>query len=492
MTRGVQDDFGGFSPRFPGVSVRLKSPAEFDVLDRFMGDKPDSDGGIDAFTAMSIRSVLDHEIRHYHDFLLSPYGSVVYRSKLQAVVAGHMILHMLKAAPGGWLPIPLSTWARLADAERATYSAEWRDSVDGTGIPFDLVEIPIISDTETGLRPGANRIEDDVGTDLATLLKLACLGHSKVRELTGGVIGLADASELQPHNFFEVLGLATQMQAIWNAQTSEAAMMFYGFLATSELPYAKLWQRVVALAEVFGAIEEIGLIDQVGTIACWCVLGNYELDKVKASPNVRFEVLEAHAKAGAPLATMSADAGRTWDLWDNILGATPWRHALQHIRASNAVMLGTYQAAAHHDDFQASLARLFARFIDDQRRFVDIALKEPRDVAHVSRYLGVETGPAGLPLPLCRIDLSGFAMAPARDSSFYPLWDTGFDTPVSQFVLRQPEPDFPQRANDAVVLDRMMRLTELAIDNAEPSLSFEQNSVADLSNWTGKRLLWVV
>lgn len=491
MSRAVQDDFGGFSPRFPGVSVRLTSQAEFDVLDRFIGDQPDADDGMDAFTAMSIRSVIEHEVRHYHDFLLSPYGSVVYRSKLQAAVAGESILHLLREAPGGWLPIPLGTWAKLPQDERTAYEAEWRDALAGAATPFRLVDIPFVPDDSTGgLKPGPLRAADG-GTDLATLLRLAGRGHAKVRELTGGIIGLPGGSELQPHNFFEVLGLATQMQAIWNAQGAAAADIFLRFLMDSELSYARLWRRTLALAHRLGPVEGLGVLDQGSMIACWCILGNYAADGVKAAPNLRFELLEDRALAGAPDVAFAADTGQSWDRWDTMLGGLPWRQSLARASASNEEMLTTYSAAASESELGASLARLLERFNRDQKLAIDLVLQRPECLGQVSRYLQVEI-PGELPMPLCRFDLVGFTMTPTRHSAFYPLWDRGFDTPVSQVVLREHGADFAQRVNDAVLIERVMRLTELALDNAEPSLSFEQNALEDLRLWTGKKPLWVV
>ena len=58
--------------------------------------------------------------------------------------------------------------------------------------------------------------------------------------------------------------------------------------------------------------------------------------------------------------------------------------------------------------------------------------------------------------------------------------------------LREYTADFPGRVNDAAVVERMMRLTELALDNAEPSLGFEPSLLDDLRLRTGKRPLWVV
>lgn len=484
MSAVLQDDYGGFSPRFPGVTVRLHDRAAFDTLDRFIRDDlPPADGA--DFNAIAIRSVLDHEIRHYHDFLLSSYGSTLYRSKLQAVIAGDVLFHLLRGLPGRWLPVPLGRWAGLDADERAVHVAEWQEAI-GTDA-LDIVPLPSLAGKTPARAFGPFKVDyDEEGA--ARLLDAARLAYDKVRQLTRGTIRLADASELMPCNFFEVLGLAAQVQAIHRAQSPAAAARFLEFLGDSALPYARLWRRMISLAAGLPAVAERGLLDRASLMALWCILGSYDADGTAACPNARFLMLEKIVAANPP----GADVAEAWDRWDAAAGTAPWRNGLHAMRSSNRKQSAQYRKLAGKGPLYDIVADIFEAYVGDQTTAVDLLLARPADLAVMNRYLALDAAISPLPVPLTRIDLVGFGLAAAENGAFHPLWGSGPDEVASQFVLNTGDPGFRKRINDAAVLERMMRVTDLAFANAEPSLSFDPVVAGDIAVMTGKRPLWIM
>lgn len=483
MSAVLQDDYGGFSPRFPGVTVRLRDSKAFDTLDRFMRDDR-SPADCRDFDTIAIRSVLDHEIRHYHDFLLSPYGSTLYRCKLQAAVACDVLLHLVRGLPGTWLPVPLGRWARLDAEQRSMQTAEWQRGMDAAAL--DLVPIPLLpADGPAGRRFETLKIAyDEEGA--VRLLDAAHLAIEKVRQLTRGSVRLADASELMPCNFFEVLGLAAQLQAIHAGQSADAAALFLGFLRDSALPYARLWRRLMALAKRWPETAGRSLIDDIGVIAMWCILGSYDADGLAACPNVRFLALEK-AVASTPA---GADVDDAWDRWDAAARVSPWRDNVRAMHSSNVSRLAEYAQYAGSGPLYDAIASTYAFYIRDQAAIVSALLAGPENFAVMARYHCVDIAASSLPLPLTRLDLVGFAMPVGENPAFYPLW--GDARSASQFVLHTRAAGFEKRVNDAAALERMMRVTDLALADIEPSLTFDPAVVEDITLMTGKRPIWIM
>lgn len=78
----IQLDFGGFDPSFVGVTIRFGNERIWRIYQAFRAS-PDplpvsSLPRDERFEALSAISVLSHEVRHFHDFLLTPYSARVF------------------------------------------------------------------------------------------------------------------------------------------------------------------------------------------------------------------------------------------------------------------------------------------------------------------------------------------------------------------------------------------------------------------------------
>lgn len=120
---------GRVDPRFPGLTVRATSPAERDsflVTDRRANLPPRILDKLadDQFVADVARAtVLDHELRHFHDLLLTPLGGVAVCTRLYAACNAFIVALQLRERGGGAnvLPVPLQDWLHLTLREREDY-----------------------------------------------------------------------------------------------------------------------------------------------------------------------------------------------------------------------------------------------------------------------------------------------------------------------------------------------------------------------------------
>ena len=141
----VQRDFGGFDSKFLGVSVRIESERFFHILDELA-----TTGAIDpslvsrsepqqGFEAVSAASVITHEARHFHDFLIAPAGAAILALRLLAYLNAIQFLSAMRDGEiwktANCLPIPLPRWCMKAPEERDTFMGRvnaWRESEPAT------------------------------------------------------------------------------------------------------------------------------------------------------------------------------------------------------------------------------------------------------------------------------------------------------------------------------------------------------------------------
>ncbi|MDQ3187224.1 MAG: hypothetical protein M3Q16_12375, partial [Pseudomonadota bacterium] len=228
-----QDDFGGFNPRFAGVTIRIESQAAYDEFVSFLTSPASGafHGNKEEFLGpILIRSVMEHEIRHYHDFLLGSYNGMLFRARLQAIMNGIEALHAAKELPGEVFPVPLSTWLSWPVEVRDARLQEWAGfSIDGkkpAAIPLPVISKETLPQHREA---GLYAIDDDnpaVAFSLAA--EYAARGYARIQELAHGTqhgTQIAQADEgirlsehrdlINPANIQEVLALTVQLGAVW-------------------------------------------------------------------------------------------------------------------------------------------------------------------------------------------------------------------------------------------------------------------------------------
>jgi hypothetical protein len=147
--------------RAASLPVSLLSPLPLDAL------VPD----------LARATVLDHELRHFHDALLYPFGAAVLRQRLFAGVNGAQVLVELRRRreKANALPIPLQSWLRLDSRGRDAFLAMFTDR------PRVVPDLPVVdADDDLGDLPvGVLQVEDEERLILSCRIALNAYRGSK-------------------------------------------------------------------------------------------------------------------------------------------------------------------------------------------------------------------------------------------------------------------------------------------------------------------------
>ncbi|MGH8762509.1 MAG: hypothetical protein ACREUR_04675 [Nitrosospira sp.] len=527
-----QDDFGGFNPRFAGVTIRIASQAAYDEFVSFLTTSPLPGDREEPLGPILMRSVMEHEIRHYHDFLLGSYNGILFRTRLQALLNGIEALHAAKELPGEVFPLPLGTWMTLPVEEREARLEEWaafsRDGKRCTAIPVPAVSREaLLQPSETGLYVTE---DGDPATVFALAAEYAARGYARIQAVaqearpgTQRRTQTAEAGEtmqspahrnlINPANIQEVLALTVQLGAIWQAQGEQQARVFARFfLGECDLPSARLWRLLLDVSlrwtsGVTGHEDEwekaFAASFQVMAIGTWTLLGSYVREGEAASPAARLVRLLSHLLADRAEANIASDVAATWDYWDSALVLNPWRESLRDSLdwAGRGVdFYADVQKASlpgWKKDFHATLHHMMKAYADDQRMLIEHVFEQPEDLVGVNRYLGL---PAGiLPTPLFRLQLdhSALDLGTLDQKVFEPVMTVDLDGTVAVLscLLKMSTPMYRERAGDAVAFEYAAQLCDMAFSQQAPygrSPLLQKRLLSDLEKTVHKTLRFLV
>lgn len=522
-----QDDFGGFNPRFPGVTIRVASQAAYDEFVSFLASPP-AFGGLpedkeESLGPILMRSVMEHEIRHYHDFLLGSYSGMLFRSRLQAILNGIKALRTVKELSGDVFPLPLSGWMILTVEEQNIRLEEWAAFSIGVKNPV-AIPVPAVS-KEALLQPreaGVYAIgDDDPAAAFSLLAEYAARGYARIQEMVeeaGDSSGSVYRRLITPANIQEVLASNVQLHAILQAQGEQQARAFVRFFLTgSNLPFARLWRLLVdvslrwmpAIVKYEDALERtLAASFQVMTIGTWTLLGCHIKEGGAASPGVRLTNLLKHLlvdRAGVNTArNTSTGVAATWDYWDTALGLNPWRVSLKESLdwAGRGV---DFYGHAHEisgpgweKDVHATLNNMMKAYADDQRMLIEHVLEQPEDLVGASRYLSLP--PGTLPMPLFRLQMdndSALDLSTLDQNIFEPVMTVDFDGGVGVLscLLKTSFPGYRERAADAIAFEHIAQLCDLAFSQQTPygrSRFLEKTLLSELEKTVCKTLRSIV
>lgn len=307
---GVQTDFGRFDPKFLGVTLRIGSQRASDVL---FGEDP-SAAELEAqpedlaFEAIAMKTAFVHEKRHFHDFLLSPFGAFAARRRFVAFMNAAQVLaelHSTKVREGSnVLPVPLSRWCRLSEAERAKRLMRWGLGAEDRAFALPSADGLVSTVEQTEWRP--------IGPDLFAEHVVLALDQYRLLEETFTAFGPFDLSEAS--------ALVIQAQEVWIAFGEYASELFVRRLRESS---HTLYGRALDLPfRLLAAIGSVPDARRVSAMATWSVLGDVFAAGVGARSIERFGALARHlADAGYP----EGDLGiaELFDRWDEAVGGPP-------------------------------------------------------------------------------------------------------------------------------------------------------------------------
>lgn len=383
MSEGIiQADFGGFNPRFMGISLKLNSKEEFDTWQTFyiLNKKPvDEEHNL---LKVVTRSVLEHEYRHYHDFLISPYNSYLLRMRIQALQNGIQALDNIPAIDGNCLPVPISRWLLMDNAQREAQMDDWRAITKPHG-DFGWVPVSLPNRSKEALLadvPPVRQYLPNTSNNQAVELfvEAAVRSYMRIGQLSEGFGDRISYPFLYPANFFEIPALCVQAQSIWESQGALSANSFLEYLNDSNLGYATLFQKFCQLATLLGKVhpedqKEGQFFKNIMKMSVWCLLGNYQLEEKNACPSIRYDRLLTHLLNDyIDFRNQANDVAQTWDYWDKQTNSVSWRVSLAEQLFSNEKVLDSWREMQSKwgGAFCGTIVKVFASFVGAQRRMV--------------------------------------------------------------------------------------------------------------------------
>jgi hypothetical protein len=417
---GPQLDFGGFDGRFVGVSVNIESErtarliegrANVDLTGLLEGPLEDQ-ARVDALEAICSASVLSHEVRHFHDFLLAPLGAVVLRARLEAVL--HVRQFLMAVAHRTWgrancVPVPIPRWCRKSPAERAELLTNW--NLYSPRQPFIAPELPYVTKEA---RPQPPRGVQDIGPTAAANMVVRIMASYETLRLAVTRPEAYQSGTFQPMHVHEASALLVQLQEIWAGIGSDATELFINSVCTDpRRPYAAPLGAVLTLGGANSMIDA----ELAGAIVNWSLLGNPADGIALASPVARFARLH-HYLTEEGLPNPGTHIADLYARWDEAHGDAT---TLDTVRESRKIDERFVQGLADQvenarstgivDLLEETIA-FYEDFIRARRCVIDAFLEDPDTYVHPARYLA---NLAALSKPPLKYVFSG-EILPAVDS----------------------------------------------------------------------------
>jgi hypothetical protein len=358
--RAIQLDYGEFDSRFLGVNLKFHAshPSTWELFDEIGTDKRDPKKVMElgsaalkesperAFEVFSVGTVLTHEMRHFHDFLLSPYGNALFRLRLTMMLNGFQVIFPILRSSNS-IPVPFPVWISKNDVEKKQLVDMWSE----------------LRKTQCSIL--------DVTPDEDTLIKQVGKTHSTIKDFLVNPQAVSGSASFQPYHLWEASAFNTQFQNVFSVFGHEHAQAFGDFILNhpSAEPYSivfrllyNLWYeaRVPFEAEVMNAI------------VTWCLLGDFLNDGWDACPTVRFARLFGLLRNEGP--PRKRDVAELFQEWTERFSYTPISTALSRNEASTRRFIEHLETNAE-------------RYPDFMESFVTSALHAVKTLHRVNGYL---------------------------------------------------------------------------------------------------------
>ncbi len=283
----IQLDYGGFDPSFIGATIRFSKLSAWDTWQRFNANTvPLSLDHLmpeQRFEALSTVSVLPHEIRHFHDFLLTPYSAHIFQQRVLALAHVLQMLFPFKfAEDANCLPVPISMWCRLTENKRKQVLAMFQSGMSEmllrpVNFPYIEEDISITSKMK-GILPLSQETFDE-------FVLRSIFYSEKIDQFTHNPQTVHGKFSLQPWQVFELSGLLVQLQNIWHMYGADDCNIFKEhIMLANKSAYAKMLNLAFVMCEK----THLPLDSAASAVVIWSLLGSYDVDVWNACPSYRF------------------------------------------------------------------------------------------------------------------------------------------------------------------------------------------------------------
>lgn len=314
---------GRFEPSFPGVMIRATSPSDlhsFRLHDRRRHAPTAvlSELGDDAIISdLSRQTVLDHELRHFRDSLLFPFGAAATRSRMHASYNGYQAAMTVKQLRGdaNVLPVPLQRWLRMSMAERDAFLLG-EGGFDGRDLrPPHLPVVPGDDDV-SAFAPGLHEFDEQEG--LIVGCRVALADYRFVETLWRSPHAEGEQLLFPAFDAWESAGLICQLAAI---ERYAGGPLVQRFIDWVERHGPRTYRRgLAALARCLETLRWPPTLRNHLALATWAQMGAYETETWGSSPAIRLSALVSAATLGTRWSEDSSFVDLVNE-WDAVAGA---------------------------------------------------------------------------------------------------------------------------------------------------------------------------
>lgn len=382
--------FGEWEPAFFGVTLQFSGPRQWQRYQRLLGKEvgqTESLSDDERFETLAVESATSHEVRHFHDGLLSSYCAHVALQRINMLQNALQILSCLTAEGYEVLPVPLGAWCRKSIETRELWLSGNARNVVGRVIPLPYI----------GALTPARRGPLPKNLDGLAKLILACQqADNNIEQIvTYTRYSFPDGTRFQPWHVMEIAAINIQLEEISRLHGWKETQFFLRYVQQSQSTYTKI------LALNPSLLGDVGDSGTVLAMATWSMLGSYKEDENYAMPSERLNRLTACAREGR-ISLIGAEIPDLFEQWSQRTGLSRVESGVQEATL-------TYQRiAANLEKFpDETLARVGTGLRQASDHMTDWFLKNQGRYAKPSSYLDAC---AEIPSPSVRIVFDGHGL----------------------------------------------------------------------------------
>lgn len=277
----------------PTIGNDLSSDQKEELGLQFIAADPEG-----AVANLAIASAFEHERRHFHDWLLSPYTAAINLIRSEVYLNYQSLRSALLADGTTVVPVPLLRWLRKSESEQQSLVEMW------TSMLGDAVHIKLPDFASPGFQEAIEAIE------------------RRYRSI-GMLFERVGATDADAAAVFEASALLIQIQSIHDIFGVTASNLFSESMGGLGR-YRWFLQAMTGLVRP-GEIPEN---DTLSAIAVWCLLGNSTADSANAHPMVRLNHAIRCVDARG-FSKLDRPTGEILDELDKSSGVVPYRDLLE-------------------------------------------------------------------------------------------------------------------------------------------------------------------
>lgn len=426
----MQRDFGGFDPAFVGVTLRFESERAWKRFQEIAeSSTPTLVSEMDddtRFETLSLATVISHEVRHFHDFLLSPYSARVFSLRLKALVNELGTLNRFVDPTVNVVPVPVPSWCRLSTVERAERISELGFAGNGAGWRAPEVPEKMVIDASVAPVPLADGA--DAASAFAGLVQAGAHARGQIHALTYNPTYVARERSFQPWQVFELSGYLVQIQEVYSQYGADGVEFFIKYVADAgdgQNPYAQMFRLAKS---IWDELDRDFDTATAGAMVVWSILGAYRRDSWNACPSERFVRLREHLRVNG-IPDWNGNPMPLFDDWSHALGLSTVGDGLHE--ATDIFRSRAESLARSRVQLAASVGELnFEHIIGvadgvaaASEHMVDSFLEAPENYVAAHKYLKAV---GSLPNPAVRYAIDGAGLHLTRDPGYYK--NKGYET----------------------------------------------------------------